>query len=109
MRSVRSCYYDYNSHMSRTSISGLKARLSHYLREVTRGGEVEILDRGVPVARLTGVARGEGANDERRERLIRAGVLRPGETEATGILDLEPLDVPTSLLDALEEERKDRV
>ena len=36
--------------MTAVSISDLKANLSRYLREVRRGGEVHVLDRGAPVA-----------------------------------------------------------
>ena len=42
--------------MSTVSISELKANLSRYLREVRRGGEVQVLDRGAPVARLVPAA-----------------------------------------------------
>ncbi len=38
--------------MTTVSISDLKANLSRYLREVRRGGEVQVLDRGAPIARL---------------------------------------------------------
>lgn len=111
MKSARSSIYDYNSHMSRTSISGLKARLSHYLREVSRGGEVEILDRGVPVARLTRAAGSQlsVSSNERRGRLIKAGVLRQGEASPAKILEQAPLTLKTSILAALEEERADRL
>ena len=54
---------------------------------VRRGEEVQILDRGVPVARLTGLAlQEEGEEAEQRERLIAAGVLLSGarETRARG-------------------------
>lgn len=96
--------------MTRTSVTDLKARLSRYLREVRRGGEVEILDRGVPVARLTGIRGGSGtASDERRARLIRSGVLRQGSSEMSEILKDPPLAVSTSILEALEEERVDRL
>ena len=107
---MRSLESDYNSHMSRVSVSELKARLSHYLREISRGGEVEILDRGVPVARLAGLGdRKDTGGDARRERLIRAGVLRQRELPATGILEQAPLTISTSILEALEEERSDRL
>ena len=111
MSPSKSPLYDYNSHMSRASVSELKARLSHYLREVSRGGEVEILDRGVPVARLTRAdVAGEGAApDERRERLVKAGLLRAREVSASEILKLAPLTLSTSILAALEEERADRL
>jgi prevent-host-death family protein len=42
--------------MTTVSVSELKAHLSRYLREVRRGGEVQVLDRGRPVAGLTGVS-----------------------------------------------------
>lgn len=96
--------------MSRVSVSDLKANLSRYLREVRRGGEVQILERGVPVARLTGLPSFAAPHDdERRERLVRAGVLRPGAGEAAKILGEPPLEVPTSVLAALAEERADRL
>jgi prevent-host-death family protein len=94
--------------MSRVSVSTFKAQLSRYLREVRRGGEVEVLDRGVPVARLVGVAGRECRDDDVRERLIRAGVIRPGTGDASAILALPLLDAP-GLLKALDEEREDRV
>jgi antitoxin (DNA-binding transcriptional repressor) of toxin-antitoxin stability system len=91
-------------------VSELKAHLSRYLREVRRGGEVQILDRGVPVARLTAMgAAAAGREDERRTRLVRAGVLSPGSGDASNILDTAPLRLPTSLSDALEEDRADRL
>lgn len=96
--------------MSRASVSDLKARLSQYLREVRRGGEVEILDHGVPVARLIRIEGPGGESDEeRRLRLVRAGVLRQGTGRAREILDQPPLAVSANLLEALEEERADRV
>ena len=93
--------------MTIVSISELKANLSRYLREVRRGGEVQVLDRGAPVARLVPPA----AEDDEgvRERLIAAGVLRAGRGGAGAILDEPPLALPASLSDALAEERKDRV
>ncbi|HUP49307.1 MAG TPA: type II toxin-antitoxin system prevent-host-death family antitoxin [Thermoanaerobaculia bacterium] len=95
--------------MARVSISELKANLSRYLREVRRGGEVEILERGVPIARLVALEPGPSSQDERRERLIRSGVLRPGRGDASPILGEPPLQLNTSILDALEEERADRL
>ena len=95
--------------MTRASVSELKAQLSKYLREVRRGGEVQILDRGVPVALLIAIPSGEGRapDDERRERLIRSGVLRPGTGDATAVLAKPLLKLP-GLLKALDEERRDR-
>ena len=63
--------------MTTASVSDLKANLSRYLREVRRGGEVQVLDRGASVARLVPPT----AKDDRgvRDRLIGAGLLRPGK------------------------------
>ncbi|HEY5578228.1 MAG TPA: type II toxin-antitoxin system prevent-host-death family antitoxin [Acidimicrobiia bacterium] len=94
--------------MRTVSVSELKARLSRYLREVRRGGEVQILDRGVPVARLIPIPSAL-ADTEHRDRLIGAGVLRPGSGDASGILDRPPLDVGVSVMDALVEDRRDRL
>ena len=96
--------------MSTASVSELKARLSAYLREVRQGGEVQVLDRGKPVARLVPLATEDVADQatdkRRRERLIASGVLRPG----TGIdLTTQPLQVSAKLGRALEDERADRL
>jgi prevent-host-death family protein len=96
--------------MTRVSVTDLKAHLSRYLREVRRGGEVQILERGVPVARLTSLpAAPSGEDHARRARLVRAGILRPGSGDASGILRKPPLRLPTSLSTALAEEREDRL
>lgn len=96
--------------MSTASVSELKARLSAYLREVRQGGEVQVLDRGKPVARLVPLAsdRSDENHDEnqRRQRLIASGMLRPG----TGIdLSTSPLPASIELDQALEEGRADRL
>lgn len=95
--------------MSTASVSDLKARLSAYLREVRQGGEVQVLDRGKPVARLVPLVADRvdegGAEHSRRQRLIASGVLRPG----AGIdLSLQPLPISIELAQALEGERADR-
>jgi len=96
--------------MQRVSVSGLKSRLSFYLREVRRGGEVQILDRGIPVARLTSLQPASASTkDSQRERLLKAGILRPGSGNAARILESPPLELPTSLLQALDEDRDDRL
>lgn len=96
--------------MQTVSVSELKAHLSRYLREVRRGGEVQVLDRGRPVARLTALASDPDApGEEHRQRLIRAGVLRPGTGDAAALLDRPPLELPTDLRSSLEDDRDDRV
>ena len=79
--------------MTRASISELKARLSRYLREVRRGGEVEILDRGKPIARLTRLRHTDASDDGRRERLVSAGVLRRGTGNLRDAVEPPPLEV----------------
>ena len=95
--------------MTRVAISELKAHLSRYLREVRRGGEVQVLDRGVPVARIVGVRSDSQGDQDRRTRLVKSGVLRSGSGDASEALAAEPLEVSTSILAALAEERLDRV
>ena len=95
--------------MTSVSISKLKAHLSRYLREVRRGGEVQVLDRGVPIARLSAVRSDASGDGERRERLVRSGVVRPGAGDASNVLSEELVEVRASILDALIEERTDRL
>jgi prevent-host-death family protein len=94
--------------MHTVSISELKARLSKYIGIVRRGGEVQILDRGTPVARLTSL-RGN-ARADRWERLVGSGVLRPGSGEAAVVLAEPPLLLDgADVAGALEDERGDRL
>ena len=93
--------------MSTVSISELKANLSRYLREVRRGGEVQVLDRGVPVARLVPAVAGDDQGV--RERLVGTGLLRPGKGGAASVLDEPPLALGVSISQALSEERTDRL
>jgi prevent-host-death family protein len=91
--------------MTTVSVTAFKEHLAKYLREVGRGAEIQIVSHGRPVARLVGI-RGTG-HDERRDRLIAAGVLRAGSGAA---LPDEPLEVPgVDLSSALMDERGDRV
>lgn len=96
--------------MTTASVSELKAKLSAYLREVRRGGEVQVVDRGIPIARLVPLAPERDADDsmsnQLRQRQIVAGVLRPG----TGIdLSVAPLPTDIDLGGALAEDRTDRL
>jgi len=93
--------------MTTVSISELKANLSRYVREVRRGGEVQVLDRGTPVARL--VAPATEDNPGGRKRLISQGLLRPGQAAAGAILDEPLLELPVSVSEALAEDRNDRL
>lgn len=44
--------YDYHVTMTKVRIADLKARLSEHLRAVRGGGEITVLDRTTPVARI---------------------------------------------------------
>ncbi|MYF76390.1 MAG: type II toxin-antitoxin system prevent-host-death family antitoxin [Acidobacteria bacterium] len=93
--------------MQTASMSELRANLSRYIREVRQGEEIEVLRRGAPVARL--VPLGPSANDD-RQRLIAAGVLRPGTGNARRILDTPPIKAPGARLsEAVIEDREDPV
>ena len=96
--------------MTRVSISELKAQLSKYIREVKRGGEVQILDRGEPVAMLVAIPATAERNsgDERLERLIREGLIRPGTGDGRAILAMTPLKLDVDLRKAVDEDREDR-
>ncbi|MBM3269822.1 MAG: type II toxin-antitoxin system prevent-host-death family antitoxin [Candidatus Sericytochromatia bacterium] len=65
--------------MQRVGIRELKARLSHYLREVARGVPYEVTDRGEVVAELRppGGVPGESRYEARFRDLVRSGKLHP--------------------------------
>jgi prevent-host-death family protein len=95
--------------MRAVSISELKAHLARYIRDVRRGSEVQILDRGLPVARLVGVDSAAGRDAERWVRLVRAGVLRVGSADASSVLKTTPLRLAVDLSTAVAEDRRDRI
>jgi prevent-host-death family protein len=61
--------------MKKASVSQLKSSLSEFLLGVKNGEEVLVTERGRPVARLI-PAIGAESGDERKKRLMRAGILR---------------------------------
>lgn len=96
--------------MHTASITELKARLSEYLREIKRGGEVQVLERGVPIARLVGIDSADLATSDaaaqRRARLIASGVLRPGSGK---LQPKPPIATTLDLSVALDQDRGDRI
>jgi antitoxin (DNA-binding transcriptional repressor) of toxin-antitoxin stability system len=94
--------------MKSVSVSILKAQLSHYLREVARGGEIQIVDRGVPIARLTRTPPA-GEKNARRERLAASGIVRLGKGGMKRIIHARPLEIRHGLSNTLREDREDRV
>ena len=97
--------------MKTASVTELKARLSHYLRMARRGSEVQILERGTPIARLVGLPRAPLKSDRQRlERLIKAGILRRGTGDLGWLLAEPPIRVQgVELGRAVDEDREDRL
>ncbi len=62
--------------MKRATISQTKNQLSALIQYVRRGGEVLILDRDRPVARLVPIQSASTSDDERLLELERRGVIR---------------------------------
>ncbi|MCY4000104.1 MAG: type II toxin-antitoxin system prevent-host-death family antitoxin [Bacteroidetes bacterium] len=96
--------------MTSVSMTDLKANLSRYIREVRRGGEVEVLDRGTPVALITkpkSIPKPSG--NDAFEEMIRAGVLTRGNGCAREILDKPLIDLGGGLSSLIIEDREDRV
>ena len=89
---------DQTGHMTTVSMSELEANLARYVREVRRGGEVQVPDRGVPVARLVPVTTD---GDDIRQRLIAEGLVRPGRGGVGAFLREPPLALPVSIGRAL--------
>lgn len=94
--------------MRKAGIAELKARLSGYLDQVKAGHEVVITEHGEPIAKIVPLqAKGHEA---RRERLIRAGLLRPGKGRLSTLLKHRLEGDPSigrAVLQALLEEREE--
>lgn len=96
--------------MKRASVSELKTSLSAYLLGVKNGEEVLVTERGRPIARLVPALGSEPPSD-RKNRLIRIGVLRPGSAKLSSELwKPSPVRDPEGKLlrDHLEERRSER-
>jgi prevent-host-death family protein len=93
------------------SVTELKANLARYLRAVRRGGEVQILERGVPIARLVGLSNeGQGSDQQRVDRLAKAGIVRRGAGDVSWLLTEPPsAGENVDLSRAVDEDREDRV
>ncbi|MBI3491031.1 MAG: type II toxin-antitoxin system prevent-host-death family antitoxin [Acidobacteria bacterium] len=83
------------------SVVQLKARLSEYLRRVKAGNEIVITERGLPIARILPLD-ADQRRASREERLIRAGVIRPGRPGGIrkSLLETPPVKI-SGVLDAL--------
>lgn len=89
--------------MQSIKVTELKAHLSRYLRQASRGERITVSDRDNPIAEL-GPARAEPLFV--RDRLVRDGRLRPG-TQDWGALKISNLgrrvDIQSSLRAVREE------
>jgi prevent-host-death family protein len=74
---------------TKASIADIKARLSEYVRRVKGGNEVVITERGVPVARLTGLDVA-GRRASRRDRLAGSGAVKLGKGRVRKALKAPP-------------------
>ena len=93
--------------MKEVSVSEFRSNLTQYVREVQHGGEVHVQDRGAVVARL--VPPSAPCEDRERERLVRNGLLKPGNGGSAAILEEPPQELSGSIADALQEDREDRL
>jgi prevent-host-death family protein len=79
--------------METAPVADLKARLSRYLRRVKSGHEVIVTERGTPIAKIVPL----GADEQRatrRDRLAKAGLLRPGRGRVRKALTKPPVGEP---------------
>jgi prevent-host-death family protein len=92
--------------MKTAAVTELKNRLSHYLRLVTRGETVTVLDRGKPIAQITPVT----AAEDDVLRLAAEGLVRLPMRPLPKDFWRRPLPRSTaSVSKALVEDRADRV
>jgi len=98
--------------MIRVNISEMKNRLSHYLRLVKGGEEIEIVDRDTPIARVIHVAQSEDTKKVAWiKEMEKIGIIQPPEKEGLLKKILSPEALPSvkedhgSVLDALLYER----
>lgn len=95
--------------MKTVGVAEIKARLSSYLKRVKAGQEIIITERGLPVAKVVPLERGE-ERSVRQERLIRAGILVPAKGKLPKWLLSLPEGAPAAgelVLEALLEERRE--
>ena len=89
--------------MTSIKVTELKAHLSRYLRQASRGERITVRDRDEPIAEL-GPSRGEPL--AWRDRLVREGRLRPG-TQDWGALKISIIERRVDIQSSLREVRED--
>jgi prevent-host-death family protein len=96
--------------VKRATVTETKNRLSALLAEVRAGETVLIVDRGVPVAKIEGLASTPDDVEGRLERLQKSGAVRVGHAEPPlGLASKKrPRLAPeASVVEALLEERRE--
>jgi prevent-host-death family protein len=95
--------------MKRVTVTELKNGLSQYLRMVKRGATLEVVERSIPIARITAASPAEGASDERLERLIYEGVItRARRPPGAKPMQFKPVPCRADAVQALIDGRGDR-
>ena len=98
--------------MIQASVSDVKNRLSHYLKLVRGGEEIEILDRRIPVARIVHVSRTRSDETEPPwlKEVEQLGIIAPPAERRHLGESLAKANLPTAgkpgVLDAVLEERE---
>ena len=89
---------------NRVGVRELRQNLSRYLRRVAAGEQLEVTERGKPVAILAPIA----DDSSPLQRLVASGIVRAAEGD---LLDLPPPRGPvtTRASEALEELREERL
>jgi prevent-host-death family protein len=96
--------------MPSIGVTELKAHLAKYLRMVRRGVEVQILDRGVPIARLLGMPDSTDDEHDQVERLVAAGIARRGSgSGSVRAIAKRRLKAKVDLAAALDADREESV
>lgn len=96
----------YSSHMKTAGVADLKNRLSYFLRIVSRGETVTVLDRGKPIAQLTP----PGETSDELQKLAQTGMARlPLRTAPRDLWTRRLARSTQSVSDALHEDRDDRL
>jgi antitoxin (DNA-binding transcriptional repressor) of toxin-antitoxin stability system len=103
--------YVQHSHMALIKIADLKNNLSRHLAHVKQGGQITVLDRDTPVARIipfnpAGPAdeATDPAGGDRMADLARQGILTLGDSPAAGrwLATHKPLRLPKGARGAVE-------
>ena len=86
--------------METVTVAELKARLSHYLREVRAGGSFTVVSRDIPVATL-------GPHDPGRDDDLVVVAPRPGAPPLSGVDMGPPLAVQVDVVELVRQGRRD--